>query len=220
MRTAILGFVVLALGYSTTDRLAVADLVNDPYVLNFADGAGSVVFNLPANTDVPEVFDLAYGSWSIGFVDQQLEVTLTINPMTSTGQLQPGVGAGDLDWTPIPGTITGSIRDPESEPSLFDVTVISFEGGISATSSSSLAFLNAGETPSMVMWRWAIEVEHVPEPTSCTLALAALCLAMRRRRWHREKTTWPPKIARQCHPSDKLNSGNDRFFWEATFGNT
>jgi hypothetical protein len=61
---------------------AAADLINDPYVLNFADGASAVAFNVPENTGVPAVFDLSYGSWSFSFIGQDLEVVLTIDPMT------------------------------------------------------------------------------------------------------------------------------------------
>lgn len=181
MKTTLSGFIAFAFVYMFTSPAA-AELINDPYVLNFADGAGSVVFNLPANTGVPEIVDLSYGSWSIAFVDQHLEVTLSIAPMTGTGQLQPIVGASELDWTPIPGVITGFVRDPQSEPQLFDVTVIGVAGSVSASSSSSIAFVNFGDTPSIVKWRWAIEVEHVPEPCTCALCLSAFCLAISRRR--------------------------------------
>ncbi len=165
MRIAVAFRLVMpAVLYTFTVPPVVAELINDPYVLNFADGAGAVAYNLPENTAAAAIFDLSYGSWSIAFVDQNLEVVLTIKPMTGTGQLQPTVGASGLDWTPIPGIITGFVRDPQSAPHLFDITVIGIPDSVSASSTSSLAIVNVGETPTTVTWRWAIEVAHVPEP--------------------------------------------------------
>ncbi len=173
-------------GLAATVSPAAAELINDPYVLNFADGAGSVAVDLPANTDVPVVFDLSYGSWRIAFVDQELEVVLTIDPMTATGQLQPAVGAGGLDWTPLPGVITGFVRDPESFPFLFDLTVIGLPGSVSASSTSTASLANIGDVPSTVTWRWAIEADHVPEPgTLVTALVGVLGLAIYRLRQRR-----------------------------------
>jgi len=153
---------------------APAELIDDPYVLTFADGAGAVAHQLPANTGVAEVFDLSYGSWNIAFVDGDLEIALTINPQTPTPQLLPSVSAGDLDWTPVPGTITGLTRDPISPSALFEVTVISLDGGISASSSSGISFVNQGNEPSVVTWRFLIEVDHVPEPSSFLMAMIGM----------------------------------------------
>lgn len=180
--SCLLGGLLFFLGVAAP---ASAELINDPYVLNFADGAGAVAVNVPANTGVPVVFDLSYGSWSIAFVDQDLEVDLTIDPMTGTGQLQPAVGVGDLDWTPIPGVITGFVRDPQSESVLFDQTVIGVPDSVSASSTSSFAFVNAGEEPTTATWRWAIEVEHVPEPSAFVLGLIGSVSVAFRRRHHR-----------------------------------
>ena len=159
----------------TTASPATAELINDPYVLNFADGAepGSVALDVPANTGIPVIFDLSYGSWSISFVGQNLEVALTIDPMTGTGQLQPSVGAAGLDWTPIPGIITGFVRDPQTPSALFDLTAIGLPGSVSASSTSSIAFANFSENPSTVLWRWAIEAEHVPEPSALVTGLVS-----------------------------------------------
>jgi len=64
----LLGCLLGGLVFSAATALpTAAELINDPYVLDFADGAGSVAVNLPANTGVPVVFDLSYGSWSISF---------------------------------------------------------------------------------------------------------------------------------------------------------
>ncbi len=153
---------------------AAAELVNDPYVLNFGDGAGAVAFNLAANTGTPVVFDLPYGSWSIAFVGQALEVDLSINPLTGTDQLQPSFALSGLDWTPQPGVITGFLRDPSSSPNFFDVTVIGIPDSLAASSSTSLAIVNASADPTTVSWRWTIEVDHVPEPRTLSAGLVGI----------------------------------------------
>jgi hypothetical protein len=140
-----------------------AELVNDPYVLTWADGAGAVAYQVAANTGVPEVYVLAYGSWSISFVGNDLHISLTVNPMTGTPQLQPLFAAGDLDWTPLPGTITGLVRDPTSPSAFFDLTTISLDGGVGGSSTTSLALANAGSEPSILEWIFTIQVEH-PAP--------------------------------------------------------
>ena len=153
---------------------AAAELVNDPYVLNFGDGAGAVAFNLAANTGTPVVFNLPYGTWNIAFVGKSLEVDLSIDPLTGTDQLQPSFAVSGLDWTPQPGVITGFARDPSSSPNFFDLTVIGIPDSVAASSSTSLAIVNASADPTTLSWRWTIEVDHVPEPRTLSAGLVGI----------------------------------------------